>query len=207
MISWQIIRQHHGFVQLHAAALEIDGQALILPGDPGSGKSTLAAGLVARGWSYLCDEFALIEPETPAVHPFPRALCIKEPSFPVVDGLGLPLRRKTPYRKPTKGRVAFLNPLEVRPDVEGRPAPVRWVIFPKYIPGAEPTLKLMSRSQAAFDLSRQCFNFCECEARALAVLALVARGADCYRLTAGDIHDTCDLLESLLLSGVARKAG
>lgn len=207
MINWQIIRQHRDYVQLHAATLETGGQALILPGEPGSGKSTLTAGLLARGWSYLCDEFALIDPDRLAVHPFPRALCMKEPSFGVVDGLGLPLHRKTPYHKPTKGRVAFLNPLDVRADVRGRASRVCWVIFPNYVAGATPTLKVLSRSQAAFELTRLCFNFHVHQARGVAVLADLARGADCYRLTAGDIYSTCDLLESLLLPGAARKAG
>ena len=105
IINWQIIQQRAEYVQLHAATLETEGRALILPGNPGCGKSTLTAGLLARGFSYLCDEFALIHRETLTVHPFPRALCMKESSFPVVDRLGLPLRRKVPYRKPVKGRV------------------------------------------------------------------------------------------------------
>ncbi|HUU82738.1 MAG TPA: hypothetical protein VM243_04460 [Phycisphaerae bacterium] len=206
-ISWQLIRQREEYVQLHSAAMEVDGRGLLLPGDPGSGKSTLAAGLLARGWSYLCDEFALIDPTTRNVQSFPRALCVKEPSFPVVDALGLPLHRKTPYQKPTKGRVAFLNPLDARPDAAGRPSPVRWVVFPRYVEGATPTLKTIPRSQAAFDLARQCFNFQVHQAGAVAVLADLIRGADCYQLTCGDIHSTCDLMESLLLQSAARKAG
>ena len=207
MISWQIIRQREDYVQLHAASLETGGQALLLPGEPGSGKSTLAAGLLARGWSYFCDEFALINLATRTAHPFPRALCIKEPSFPVMDRLGLPLRRKTPYRKPTKGRVAFLNPLDVRPDAVGRPSRVHWVVFPHYVEGATPVLRTIPRSQAAFELSRQCFNFHVHQANAMALLADLIRDADCYQLTAGDIHLTCELLESFLLPSAARKAG
>jgi len=207
MINWQVIRQRQDYVQLHAAALEIGGRGLILPGKPGSGKSTLTAGLLAQGWSYLCDEFALIDPEALAVHSFPRALCMKEASFPVVDGLGLPLRRKTPYHKPTKGRVAFLNPLDIRPDVEGRPSRVRWVVFPKYVSGGRPTLEMIPRSQAAFELSRQCFNSHVYRAGTVAVLADVVRSADCYRLTAGDIETTCDLVESHLFRAVFRKTG
>ncbi len=123
LINWRIIHQRDDFVLLHAASLTRDGRAVILAGDPGSGKSTLTAGLLARGWSYLCDEFALIDPRTLNTHPFPRALCMKEPSFPVIDRLGLRLQRKTPSHKPTKGRVAFLDPLDVRPDVVAEPAP------------------------------------------------------------------------------------
>ena len=206
-INWQIIRKREEFVQLHASSVELGGNALILPGNPGSGKSTLTAGLLARGWSYLCDEFALVDPPTLMFHPFPRALCIKEPSFPVVDRLGVRLCRKTPYHKATKGRVAFLDPLDVRADVVGRPSRAGWVIFPHYVPDASPALERLTRSQAAHELARQCFNFRVYQERAVPILANVVRGADCYRLTAGDLNATCNLIESRLLWGATRKAG
>jgi HprK-related kinase A len=206
-INWQVIRKRRDFVQLHASSLEIDGQALIFPGDPGSGKSTLTAGLLARGWSYLCDEFALIDPSTLCIRPFPRALCMKEASFPAVDRLGLPLCRKTPYHKTAKGRVAFLNPLDVRPDVVGRPARVRWVVFPEYRADATPALAPISRARAAYRLARQCFNFPVYQARAVPVFANIVRDADCYELRAGDIDLTCDAVESLLWGRASRRAG
>lgn len=196
-INWQIIHNRHDYVQLHASSLEVDGRALILPGNPGRGKSTLTAGLLARGWSYLCDEFALIEPDTLTIQPFPRALCMKEASFPVVDRLGLTIYRKTPYQKATKGRVGFLNPLDIRANVVGQPSRVRWVVFPEYIPGSTPTLEPMTRSQGAYELARQCFNFPAVEGFALQTLTAVARNADCYRLVSGDINKTCDLLDDL----------
>jgi HprK-related kinase A len=206
-INWQIIHKRHEYVQLHASSLELDGQAMILPGDPGSGKTLLTAGLLTRGWSYLCDEFALLDPWTGTVHPYPRALCIKEPSFRVVRHLGLPLSCGTPYHKPTKGRVAFLNPLDADPDIVGRPSPVRWVVFPRYTPGAKPTLRRMARSHAVYLLARQCFNIRVDQSRGLASLSAVARSADCYELVSGDIDATCDLVESLSLPSASRKVG
>ncbi|MHC4695355.1 MAG: hypothetical protein ACYTFA_01285 [Planctomycetota bacterium] len=206
-INWQIIQTRHDYVQLHASSIELDGHAMILPGDPGSGKSTLTAGLLARGWSYLCDEFALLDPWARMVHPYPRALCIKEPSFGVIEHLDLPLCRRTPYHKATKGRVAFLNPLEVDANIVGRPSPVCWVVFPRYVRGARPTLVPMARSQAAYLLARQCFNIRVDQTRALASLSAVARSADCYELVAGDIDATCDLVESLAVPSASRKVG
>ncbi|MCH8830719.1 MAG: hypothetical protein IID45_14170, partial [Planctomycetes bacterium] len=52
------------YVQVHAASLVRHGKGVIIAGDSGRGKSTLAAGLLARGWKYCCDEFALIDPDT-----------------------------------------------------------------------------------------------------------------------------------------------
>ena len=202
-INWQIIHGRHEYLQLHASSIETDGRALVMPGDPGSGKTTLTAGLLARGWSYLCDEFALIDAEAGVVCPYPRALCIKEAGFGIIDRLGLPLRRRTPYRKTAKGRVAFLNPLDVRADVVGRASPVRWIVFPAYRPDAEPRLERISRGRAAFQLARQCFNFQSYESEALTILAGVTRQAECYRLTIGDLEAACDLVEGRLLEGQA----
>jgi HprK-related kinase A len=206
-INWQIIHTCHEYIQLHASSIERDGLALILPGDPGAGKTTLTAGLLARGWSYLCDEFALIDASTRRVHPYPRALCVKEPSFQIVERLGLPLRRKKPYQKPTKGRVAFLNPRDCGRDRIGTTSPIRWVVFPRYVRGASPVLRPLPRSQAAHKMAKQCFNIRADQVRALQILADVARRADCYELVAGDIHATCDLVESLPMSQTPRKAG
>jgi predicted ATPase len=45
---------------LHAAVVEKNGKALILPALPGSGKSTLSAALAMNGWRFLSDEFTMI---------------------------------------------------------------------------------------------------------------------------------------------------
>jgi HprK-related kinase A len=206
-INWQIIERLHTYVQLHASSLVYEGGALILPGDPGSGKSTLTAGLLARGWSYLCDEFALVDTSRGLIAPFPRALCIKEASFPVLEALGLPLRRKTPYQKATKGRVGFLNPLDIDPGVVSEPAPARWVVFPKYVAGATPLLEPITRSQALYDLTKQCFNFRMHQENVIKDLASLVRGAECFRLVAGEIQATCDLVESLASQRTTRRAG
>jgi HprK-related kinase A len=206
-INWQIIHNRDEYIQLHASSIEVDGEAMILPGDPGSGKSTLTAGLLARGWSYLCDEFALIDPWRDTVHPYPRALCIKEAAFAVVEHCGLPLRRKTPYHKATKGRVAFLNPLDIDERIVGRPSPVRWVVFPKYVAGATPQLNSLPRSQTAYQLAGQCFNILKDQTGTIAGLASLVRNAECYRLIAGDLDETCELVDSLRRSKASKMAG
>jgi hypothetical protein len=197
-INWEVPRVWPEYLQLHASALQFQGSGVIFPGASGSGKSTLTAGLLARGWRYLCDEFALIHAETLALHPFPRAICIKRPSFPIIERLGLHLHPSTYAHKGAKGYVGFLDAHGVRPDAIGDPCPIRFVIFPHWEEGATPRLVPLSRADAAFQLHHVCFNLLNCRAVGLDVIAGMIRGADCFQLTTGTLEDTCALLEAAL---------
>lgn len=55
---WGLVCHQHGLVPLHAAAVEVDGEALILAGPSGVGKSTLAAAFWRRGHRLLADDIA-----------------------------------------------------------------------------------------------------------------------------------------------------
>jgi len=66
-------------VHLHGAALVHDGRALVLAGPSHAGKSTLAAWLTHRGWGYLTDEAALVDPDTLIVSPFWRPINVRRP--------------------------------------------------------------------------------------------------------------------------------
>lgn len=197
-INWEVPRALPEYLQLHASSMQVDGAGVIFPGESGSGKSTLTAGLLARGWKYLCDEFALIHAETLELHPFPRAICIKKPSLPIVARLGLSAHRNQHHIKGGKGLVGFIDPLALGPDGVGEACPIRFVIFPKYVAGAMPTLEAISRAEAAFDLHRVCFNLFSCRAVGLDVIAGMIRGAACYRLVAGALRATCDLVERVV---------
>jgi HprK-related kinase A len=203
-INWEVPRVMPEYLQLHASSMEVDGCGVVFPGESGSGKSTLTAGLLARGWRYLCDEFALIHADTLELHPYPRAICVKRPSYPVIESLGLKIHGNRHYLKGAKGYVGFIAPLEVRSDAVGVACPIRYVILPKYTQGAEPALVPISRAEAAFALHGVCFNLLKCQAVGLDVLAEMVRGASCYRLISGEIQKTCDVVEQLVQGGYQR---
>jgi len=123
---------------LHAASVEKDGRAIILTGESGSGKSTLAAQLGERGWRLMGDEFALLDLETGAAHPFPRLVSLKNQSIDVVTA-GLPAARLGPRLEGTaKGMLRHLVP---RRDAIARmhdPAMPALLLFPRFgLPLAE----------------------------------------------------------------------
>jgi hypothetical protein len=129
-INWEVPLLHPEYLHLHASSLARGGVGVMLPADSGSGKSTLAAALVTRGWEYLCDEFALIDAETLALHPFPRAVCIKEGSWEVMERLGVSMAGRRHYVKGVKGFVKFVPVRELCADTPvPQPRPIRFVVF------------------------------------------------------------------------------
>lgn len=185
------------YYQIHAAAVARHGAGVILAGSPGAGKSTLTAGLIARGWSYLSDEFALIDPRVRRLLAYPKALCIKAGSFDTLRQLGLPVDEHGVLHKGSKGPVTLIDPLDIRADAVSSPCEVRAIVLPAYQAGVRPYLEPMSAARAVYELVQYSFNFTKFRGEGLALLGAVARGAQCYRLTAGDLGETCDLLDCM----------
>jgi HprK-related kinase A len=198
-INARVIARRAEFLQLHAATLAHEGSGFIFAAASGSGKSTLAAGLMARGWKYYSDEFALIQPGALALHAFPKALCIKEGAFDAIGALGLSLWRRRFFVKVYKGRVGYLRPHDVAPsDPIGSPARVRYIFLPRHVDGGRPRIIPISRAQAAFALAGSALNPGAFGRRLTSVIAEVVRSAECYRLDAGPLEETCQLVESVL---------
>ena len=63
---------HSDHVFIHAGAVAYKGKVVILPGRSYAGKSTLTLALVERGAEYFSDEYAVVNPLTGLVEPFPR---------------------------------------------------------------------------------------------------------------------------------------
>ncbi len=63
---------------LHAAALvDRKDRAFILAAPSGCGKSSLTLGLLERGYRFLSDDAAALDPETGTIAPYPRRLAVR----------------------------------------------------------------------------------------------------------------------------------
>lgn len=196
-ISWQLFGAMPSLLQIHAATLSQHGVGAMFAGHAGSGKSTLTIGMLANGWQYLCDEFALICPRTLRLQPYPRAICAKEPSFSLLSEFGVRLHENRRYTKGSKGQVGFVKSSEVRSDSVAAACEIGYVFFPRYVPGAEPAALPISRAEAALKLHEYCFNLNRCDAPPADVLSRIVRQASCYRLIVGDLARTCRFLNDL----------
>ena len=195
-INYRVIARCRQFLQFHAATLARDGQGIMLVGQSGCGKSTLTAILAAQGWQYLSDEFALLDPITLELHPFPKALCVKSGSFHVIRELGLPLWSRRPYVKAFKGRVAFVTPSSL--PAASVPVPLRAVVFPRFSTDAEPGIFPVARSDAAFRLAANAFNRANFGEDLVATLADVVSSAACATFVPGTSTETATLLASIV---------
>ncbi len=205
-VNWQLPRLIPNLLQLHAATMQMENQGVIFAAHSGSGKSTLSTALLSRGWKYLSDEFALIDIHSCVLHPYPRAICIKKPGYEVIESLGVPFHGRGHYLKGAKGYVRYVRPLDLRSDALGTTCPIRHVIFPRYIENAPPQLIPMHRAEAVFELHKVCFNLLGCASIPLDVLSGMIRDVTCHRLVTGDIHQSCDLIDDLVLRRQMRQA-
>ncbi|MBL4702490.1 MAG: hypothetical protein JKX85_14670 [Phycisphaeraceae bacterium] len=197
--NWRVMARCPEFLQIHAASLSLNGKGLILAAASGSGKSTLSAALMSRGWRYLCDEFALIHQQTLQLHAFPKAICIKEGSFSILDELGMPRWERKHYVKAFKGNVAYVRPSKLSQQNLTATYPVQRIVFPRYVAHHQPVLREMSRSEAAIELAELSFNRHTFGGQqTIDTLTEVCRNARCYRLETGDIHRSCEMIESLM---------
>lgn len=120
------------YLMLHAATVEREGRALLLTGDSGSGKSTLAAMLGERGWRLMGDEFALVDPDTGAVHAFPRAVSLKNGAIVELER-EVPGARFGPRLQDTpKGAIRHMRPRDDAITLMDEPAKPALILFPRF---------------------------------------------------------------------------
>jgi HprK-related kinase A len=120
------------YLLLHAAAVERDGRALLMTGESGSGKSTLAALLGDRGWRFMGDEFALVDLIDGRLHPFPRAVSLKNEAIDVIAGAVEPKRLGPKLEGTPKGAIRHLRPNAEAISRMLEPAAPKLILFPRF---------------------------------------------------------------------------
>jgi HprK-related kinase A len=145
------------FLLLHAASVEKDGRAMILTGESGAGKSTLSAMLGERGWRFMGDEFALLEPETGLLHPFPRPVSLKNEGIAAVER-EVAANRFGPVMEGTpKGRIQHLRPPATALTRMEEPARPALIAFPRF--GKARDVRPVGAAEAFMRLTQASTNY------------------------------------------------
>ena len=158
-MNWCIASHAHYYLMLHAAVLERDGHALIMPGDPGAGKSTLTAALMLDGWRLLSDEIALIDRNNGLLYGLARPVSLKNASIDIVRNHDPQAILGKTAHDTHKGSVAHLKPTANSVLRVKEPAQPTWIVFPRWKAGAEAHLTPHSKSAAFLHLASHAFNY------------------------------------------------
>ncbi|HEX8620571.1 MAG TPA: HprK-related kinase A [Allosphingosinicella sp.] len=157
-MNLQMALGQKNFLLLHAASVEKDGRALLMTGPSGAGKSTLGALLGERGWRFMGDEFALLGLDDGLLHPFPRAVSLKNESLALFDGAD-PARLGPVLSGTPKGTIRHLRPDPAAVARMGEPARPALILFPRFGRDLEPAVREVGAAEAFMRLTQASTNY------------------------------------------------
>ena len=197
-MNWCISMHAHHYLLLHAAVMEREGCAVIMPAPPGSGKSTLCAGLVHRGWRLLSDELALISLTDASITPLGRPISLKNQSIEVIRNFVPGSTFSRVVHETSKGSVSLLKvPSEHLQRIEETARP-RWVIFPKYVAGSSAEMTARSKANSMLEMGRNSFNYMVLGLKGFEVLSQVIDTSDCYDFRYSQLDDAVAAFDALV---------
>ncbi len=196
-VNLVIAMRSHAFLMLHAAVVEFDGGAMLLPAAPGFGKSTLCAGMSLRGWRLLSDEFGLLRPRTTDLIPVPRPVALKDDSIDVISDFANDsvIGPATPNTR--KGTVAHLRPSGTSIAQADQAAAARWIVFPRWQPGETSRLTPISGAEAFMMLATNAFNYELLGEAGFDTVAEVVRTSRCFRFVYSDLDEAVECLTAM----------
>ncbi len=156
-------------VFVHAGAVALGGQVILIPGSSYSGKSTLTHSLVRAGAEYFSDEYAVID-RSGRVHPFPRPIALRTEGG----------RRVSPTR------------------VGLEPAAVRAVIATQFQSGSNWTPNVESQGAAALKLMAHTVTARKSPALSMACLSACVSEAVYWVGARGEADETADRILQVL---------
>ncbi|MSR14277.1 MAG: HprK-related kinase A [Gammaproteobacteria bacterium] len=199
MTNWFVAMRVHHFLMFHAAVVADDFQnAVIFPGEPGAGKSTLCAYLIHHGWRLLSDEFTLIRDRSLEIHPFPRAIPLKNESIGVIREI-LPKAVLGPEIFGTrKGTISHLCPEDThirRMDETARP---KLVVFPSFKSHAPLSIESVAPKECFAGLTRHSFNYVIRGLDGFEPTSALTNAVKWYRLIYSDLPSAAAAIKKLM---------
>jgi hypothetical protein len=196
-VTVELQKRRPDLLFLHAAALEWRGRACLLVAESGVGKSTTAWGLLHHGFGYLSDELAPIDVTSLHVHPYPRALCLKEvpiglpPQAGAVD-LGLTTHIPPPS-------------LPGAPVYESKPLSAIFLLcrMPAFGP---PEIRALAPAEAAARLYVHALNPLAHGNRGLDAVTEIATRVPCFAMMLAELHASCAQIQATVAETVAATA-
>lgn len=201
-LNWCVAAHCHQYLIIHAAVIEKNGMAAVLPAPPGSGKSTLCTGLVMRGWRLLSDELALYDMASGLIYGMSRPINLKNKSIELIKQYAPTAVMTASMPDTTKGTVALLRPPMKSVLLANEAVRPSWIILPKYAQDAQPELVPHSRARTFMLIAEQSFNYDIQGQRGFEAIGNLVEQALCYQFTYSQLDDAERLFAQLLAERV-----
>lgn len=196
-MNWCVSTQIHSYLIIHAAVIEKDGLAAVMPAPPGSGKSTLTAALVQEGWRLLSDELTLIDLDTFEAVPMPRPIGLKNQSIDIIKQRYPDAIMGIVSSDTLKGSVSHLKPPTASVLNQHLTSPIGWIIFPKFEAGAPTELSERSKGRSFIEIANNAFNYSVLGVTGFEVLTHVVDRARCYDFKYSNLDEAIAVFNSL----------
>jgi hypothetical protein len=185
------------FVLLRAGAVELQGGALVMPTSPDPHRATLTALLALRGARFLGDGVLELDPVLRRIHPSPMPPMVYEADLGLFPGLPKQVVRRRKRADPEREALLPPRPIPLHQLAAERaeaPVPIRWILFPRFEPGAETTLAPAGGSEILFRFTEAVLNLHVWRDRALLLARELLEGGAVSTLVVGSIPEAADLL-------------
>jgi HprK-related kinase A len=184
------------YLLLHAGAVEREGRALLLTGESGAGKSTLAALLGERGWRFMGDEFALLDPESGRLHAFPRAVSLKNDALALFEGVA-PERLGPVLEGTPKGRIRHLRPNDAALAAMDENAVPALVLFPRFGQDLAAAIRTVGAAELFMRLTQASTNYVALGRRGFDALVRLCRDVPACAIDYGSGEEAAAQVERL----------
>ena len=183
---------------VHAAVLEWGGRAFMLVAESGAGKSVTAWAMLHESFGYLSDEVAPVDLDGITVHPYPRALCLKDD----------PGSHAVPAGASRTATSIHVSTSDLPARVWLEPLGLAGMFFLHYEPRAPaPSLRPISPGEGAARLYANTLNALAHPGSGLEAAIRIAAACPCFSVTSAELRATAALLRRTAGRAAHRRTG
>ncbi len=185
-----LVRAIGDWVAFHAGAIEINGFACVIPGNPDTGKTTTTFNLVEMGHTFLCEEVSPVDPETLLVYPYPQVLTFS----------GAYAEKHHSLYPVKNGELKILDSqmARYRPNTVGsNPVPLKTILMPAYDTSQTPGIEQLTPGEVFTELLGYCFPPNTDDEHLFDSVIRICEEAEIFRLRTNSLKSMRELLKDL----------
>lgn len=196
-LNWCVSSHVNDCLIIHAAVVEKNGHAAILPAPPGAGKSTLCAALVNRGWRLLSDELALLRVTDGKLIPLPRPVSLKNQSIGILQRFAPNAVFSPTVRDTQKGDIALMRAPADSVERATEVAQPAWVIFPRYQAEEPAQLSALTPARTLLRVADNAFNYSLLGVSGFTTLTRLMDESQCYEFRYSQLDEAIAVFDEL----------